>query len=349
MPRVDVSPIAANFDAEIRGYVTSVTARSAAAPLLVSFLANADPAALMYAKMTRRACERNGVRFELREVDKFALEEAVVAANSDPAVHGILVYYPVFGGSIDDYLRDVISYEKDVEGLNHRYRYSLYHDIRHLDDAATKKCVLPCTPLAVVKILENLGAYDRSKPVGQQLSGTTAIVYNRSEVVGRPLGAMLANDGALVYSVDVTGLLAYSKGRVAGTIKVAETDVTTEQALAAATIVISGVPSKSFSLPASGIRKDAFCVNFSQHANFGEGVETQAAQYVPAIGKVTIAMLERNLVRLHQNFHDASAAAEAAVPEAPVRPPARAVACAFALGVAAAGMIAVLASQRRRA
>ena len=61
------------------------------------------------------------------------------------------------------------------------------------------------------------------KPVGQQLAGVTAVVYNRSEVVGRPLGAMLANDGATVYSVDVTGMLVYSKGRVAGTIKVEET------------------------------------------------------------------------------------------------------------------------------
>ena len=176
MPKVDVAPVAAKFDAEIKEYVASV----ATAPLLVGFLANSDSAALMYAKMTRRACERNGVRFELREVDKFALEEAVIEANADTSVSGILVYYPVFGGNVDDYLRDVISYEKDVEGLNHRYRYAMYHNIRHLDDMATKKCVLPCTPLAIVKILEGLGAYDHSKPVGQQLTGRTIIVYNRS-------------------------------------------------------------------------------------------------------------------------------------------------------------------------
>ena len=101
--------------------------RDGAAPLLVGFLANDDPAARVYARMTRRACERNGVRFELREVGKFELEEAVIAANADPSVHGILIYYPCFGGQTDDYLRDVISHEKDVEGLNHRYRYALYH------------------------------------------------------------------------------------------------------------------------------------------------------------------------------------------------------------------------------
>ena len=298
MPKVDVTPIAAKFDAEIRDYV----GKQPTAPLLVGFLANSDPAALMYAKMTRRACERNGVRFELREVDKFALEDAVIAANSDAGVHGILVYYPIFGGALDDYMRDVISFEKDVEGLNHRYRYAMYHNIRYLDDASNQKCVLPCTPLAIVKILEETGAYDLSKPVGQQLSGKTAIVYNRSEVVGRPLGAMLANDGAKVYSVDVTGMLVYSKGRVAGTIKVEDTSVSTAEALASSSIVVSGVPSKSFVIAPSGIRPDAICVNFSQHSNFGEGIEERVQKYVPVIGKVTISMLERNLLRLHANF-----------------------------------------------
>ena len=88
-------------------------------------------------------------------------------------------------------LRDVISLEKDVEGLNHRYRYALYHNIRTLAEHNGKKCVLPCTPLACIKVLEALGAYDRTRPVGQQLSGRTCMVYNRSEVVGRPLGVPL--------------------------------------------------------------------------------------------------------------------------------------------------------------
>ena len=82
-----------------------------------------------------------------------------------------IIYYPIFGGPIDDYLRDVIGLEKDVEGLNHRYRYSLYHNIPHPRRRCHKKCVLPCTPLAVVKILEGLGAYDRSAPVGSSFDG----------------------------------------------------------------------------------------------------------------------------------------------------------------------------------
>ena len=101
--------------------------------------------------MTQRACEKTGVAFELRRVARVDIEAAVIAANKEARVHGIIIYYPIFGGPIDDYLRDVIGLEKDVEGLNHRYRYSLYHNIRTIDNDAGKKCVLPCTPLACVQ------------------------------------------------------------------------------------------------------------------------------------------------------------------------------------------------------
>ena len=38
----------------------------------------------------------------------------------DPSIHGILVYYPVFG-VMDTYLQDVVCIEKDVEGMNTKY------------------------------------------------------------------------------------------------------------------------------------------------------------------------------------------------------------------------------------
>ena len=75
-----------------------------------------------------------------------------------------------------------------------------------------------------------------------------------------------------------------------------------KEALAASNIVVAGVPSKAFKLDPAGIRPDAVCVNFSQFANFGDGIERRVDKYVPAIGKVTIGMLERNLLRLHANF-----------------------------------------------
>ncbi|CAK9098079.1 unnamed protein product [Durusdinium trenchii] len=128
--------------------------------------------------------------------------------SGNPPVDGIMIYYPVFGqrpsfhgGSHDDYLRDTVSPYKDAEGLNHFYRRALYQNKRYVDSESTKKCVLPCTPLAVakssedlapVKTLEHLQVYDPSLPVGERMTGKTAVVVNRSEVVGRPVAAMLA-------------------------------------------------------------------------------------------------------------------------------------------------------------
>ena len=80
--------------------------------------------------------------------------------------------------------------------------------------------------------------------------------------------------------------------------QVEETEVTQDEALAAADIVIAGVPHPKFKIEASKVKPGAIAVNFSQFSNFGEGIEEHTT-FVPAIGKVTIAMLERNLHRLH--------------------------------------------------
>jgi len=298
--RHDATPIADRYNAEITAAVQSSVTAGRGRPRLVGLLANEDEAGAVYARMTKRACDKVGITYELRRPTRLDLEAAVIGANADPEVHGMIVYYPVFGGGKDGYLRDVISISKDVEGLSHQYCYSLYHNIRFIE--GNKKCVLPCTPLACVKILENLGAYGSDRPVGQQLIGRTAIIYNRSEVLGRPLAGMLANDGATVYSVDLDGILLYSSGSVPGVIKVEETSVTVAEALAMADIVIGGVPSKAFKIPAEGTKAGAICINVSQYMNFGEGTDTRCA-LVPAVGKVTIAILARNLLRLYDNFH----------------------------------------------
>lgn len=108
------------------------------------------------------------------------------------------MYYPIFGqvesfsgASQDDYLRDTVSFKCDVEGLCHTYRTNLYRNVRFLDyPTNTKKCVLPCTALSCVKILEQCpNCYDKSKSVGKHMEGQVVTVINRSEIVGRPLAA----------------------------------------------------------------------------------------------------------------------------------------------------------------
>ncbi len=209
---------------------------------------------------------RSGIKFDLREVDREALEEAIIAANNDSDVDGIIVYYPIFNNRQDQYLQQIVSIDKDVEGLSHRYIFNMYQNIRFLTPSTTQKSILPCTPLAIIKILEHLMVYNTILPYGNRLFGHTITVVNRSEVVGRPLAALLANDGACVYSVDVTGVQQFTRG---SGIKKRRHEVLEmagwglEDCVPKSDVVICGVPGKTYKFPAELLREGAVCINFS--------------------------------------------------------------------------------------
>ena len=207
-----------------------------------------------------------GVKFDLRVVDKDELEGQIISANGDDLVDGIIVYYPIFNTRQDQYLQQIVDVSKDVEGLSHRYIFNMYQNIRFLDEAKLQKSILPCTPLAVIKILEYLRVYNVILPEGNRLFGHTITVVNRSEVVGRPLAALLANDGACVYSVDISGVEQFSRG--AG-IKKRRHEVTEKTGWTVADcaplsdVVICGVPGNSYKFPSHLLREGAVCINFS--------------------------------------------------------------------------------------
>lgn len=272
-------------------------------PKLVGFLANNDPAAEMYAQWTGKTSESIGFAYELRRVDKEELEEAIIEANDDDNVDGIMIYFPVFGNRQDQYLQQVVSKDKDVEGLSHLYVQNMYHNVRYLDKEETQKSVLPCTPLAVVKILEHIGVYNTVLPYGNRLYGKTITIVNRSEIVGRPLAALLANDGAVVYSVDITGTQKFTRGDGLKLKRhhVQDIEIELKEAASQSDVIVTGVPSPGYKFPVEYLKYGAVCVNFSSEKNFPPEVKERASLYVPSIGKVTISMLLRNLLRLIHN------------------------------------------------
>lgn len=302
------SQVAKVYTDEITTKIESLKNIRPHGPLLVGFLANNDPAAEMYAHWTAKTAESYGVQFDLRRCpDPDTLEESVLEANNDPNVDGIMIYFPVFGNAQDSYLQQVVSLDKDVEGLNHTYYQNMYHNIRYLDDEQKMKSILPCTPLAVVKIMEYLGVYNSLLPMGNRLFGKKCVVVNRSEIVGRPLAALLANDGAIVTSVDINNLQKFTRGSGLKFTKHHVEDMgeysedALKQACLEADIVITGVPSEKYKLPTEYIKDGATCINFSSFKNFNDDVKEKAGLYVPMTGKVTIAMLIRNMLRLIEN------------------------------------------------
>lgn len=255
--------IAKPLSAEVQSSLAALDRK----PHLHGFLANKDPAARMYAEWTGKTCRDNGFDFTLREVEREDLEDELRNANADDAIDGVIVYYPVFDSKRDRTLQWTVSMYKDVEGLSPQLISNMYQNIRFLDPPHNaQKSILPCTPLACVKILEHLRIYNTFLDYGKRLFGRRITVINRSEVVGRPLAALLANDGAEVYSVDVTGVQQFSRGSGLKKQKHEVKDLEgwgLEQCLPISDVVISGVPGDSYKVPTHLIREGAVCINFS--------------------------------------------------------------------------------------
>jgi 5,10-methylene-tetrahydrofolate dehydrogenase/methenyl tetrahydrofolate cyclohydrolase len=297
---VDPAALAASFRAEIRDEVARLPE-----PLrLVGLLSAEQGPSVTYAEYTRKGCDDVGIRFELRQVPRLEVEAELRAANEDPGVHGVLIYYPVFGTEQDRYLRDSVDAGKDIEGLHSFWARCLYENRRLLDGSGKQKAILPCTPLAVLKLLDAAGASRPDTP--RPLEGVRACIFNRSEVVGRPLASMMANDGAEVVSFDLDGPVLFrpkdendagGPGHL-----VEETSLGRAEALARADVVITGVPSREFRLVgADEIREGAVCVNFSTFKNFHDDVVERASAFVPRVGPMTVTMALRNTLRLYRN------------------------------------------------
>ena len=58
-------------------------------------------------------------------------------------------------------------------------------------------------------------------------------IINRSEIVGRPLAAMLANDGATIYSIDVESIFVFQRGALR------KTEATPEEAVGQSDVVVT--------------------------------------------------------------------------------------------------------------
>ncbi|KAK4052876.1 Methylenetetrahydrofolate dehydrogenase [NAD(+)] [Microbotryomycetes sp. JL221] len=344
-----------------RAAIQNATRSAQIKPKLVGILANSSAPSKAYAQWTAKACQAVGIEYELREIkaqsssssspdsqqpdmaEHADVEQAILEANEDDNVHGIMVYYPIFGPRQDSYLQQAVNPLKDVEGLNFSWLFSLYHNQRFIDprklamaaqvtsnssattstaasisdkDGSLVKAILPCTPLAIVKTLEHCQVYNPLLPYGSRAFGRTITVINRSEVVGRPLAALLSNDGARVFSVDLDGIQEFTKRKPSETIDSNAEKVTKpsfhphhlvkncklnlKECLNLSDVVVAGVPSKEYKINTQDLKEGVVAINFSESKNFKDDIKDKASIYCPGIGKATIVLLQRNLMRLKE-------------------------------------------------
>lgn len=263
---------------------------------VAGLIASEDEPSIAYAAATKQKFTDIGIEYDLRNVARLELEEQILELNADPSVHGVFIYFPVFNNQQDDYLRNLVDFKKDIEAGSNYWTRKLYNNDRFVDDDANKKALLPCTPLAIVKMLTEIGIYDTTKE--KPIKDKVVTIFNRSEVIGRPLAVMMSNDGALIHSFDLNGPLTFKDA------KASESSISREAALAESDIVITGVPSDAFDrIKASEVKSGTVCVNFSSYPNFADDISTHTEIFVPRVGPMTVAMCMRNTVRLYNNFH----------------------------------------------
>lgn len=263
---------------------------------VVGFIASDDQPSLSYANATRKVFTDAGFNYDLRRVKRLKLEIEIIKANEDKEVHGIFIYFPVFSNQEDDYLRNLVHYTKDIEaGSLYWTRKLNTNDRSATDEDTNKKALIPCTPLAIVKVLDDIGEYGNGD---LPLAGKAITIFNRSEVIGRPLAVMMSNDGAMVLSFDEHGPLEFKAGAPN------ETSMDRRSALAQSDIIITGVPGSGFALvKREEVPRNSVCVNFSSEKNFNEDVESHVRTFIPRVGPMTVAMCMRNTIRLFENFH----------------------------------------------
>ncbi len=143
-----------------------------------------DPASASYVRSKERLAGRAGVAsesFELgADTSERELLELVGRLNDDDGVDGILVQLPLPPAIDPRRVLDTIDPRKDVDGLHPRNVGLLW---------SGRDGLVPATPLGVVELLDRYG-------VG--IAGKEAVIIGRSELVGKPLAALMLRRNATV-------------------------------------------------------------------------------------------------------------------------------------------------------
>jgi len=152
-------------------------------PRLAILMAGDDESSKVYANSKVKACESVGIEakvyyFSEKEEDKFF--DTLQRLNEDKDTHGIMIEMPLPKGFDVDKVYDTINPYKDVDCISNYNMGRLF---------AGKPLFVPCTPKAIIHILENTGV---------DLEGKHAVVIGRSNILGKPVAKLLLDKNCTV-------------------------------------------------------------------------------------------------------------------------------------------------------
>ena len=153
-------------------------------PKLVAILVGDDPASATYVTMKERACHSLGIETEIKRLTKDTstteLQQIIKDLNDDQTVDGILLQHPVPKQIDEIKCFNTICIEKDVDGVTTEGFGNMAMGLNAFGS---------CTPLGIMRILDHYKI---------NLEGMNALVIGRSQILGKPMAAMLLNANATV-------------------------------------------------------------------------------------------------------------------------------------------------------
>ena len=180
---IDGKALAADVEAETKPRVERLAARGVV-PGLATVLVGENPASQMYIRLKHSACDRVGIRSENVVLPEDTTEEQLIVKiqelNERPDIHGILLQLPLPRGLSPQKAMMTIRPEKDADGFHPENMGALLLGAERL---------VPCTPRGIIYALERLG---------KKLEGAEAVIVGHSNVVGKPIAAMMLNRNATV-------------------------------------------------------------------------------------------------------------------------------------------------------
>ncbi|MBY0224533.1 MAG: bifunctional methylenetetrahydrofolate dehydrogenase/methenyltetrahydrofolate cyclohydrolase FolD [Hyphomicrobium sp.] len=184
-PRViDGKAVAAEVRAGVAKDVQALQASHGLTPGLAVVLVGEDPASKVYVKNKGEQTKEAGMNSweyrlpaETSEADILAIVEKL---NNDPAVNGILVQLPLPKHVNAERVLNTIDPNKDVDG---------FHPVNVGRLWIGERTLVPCTPTGSVIL---------AKTVQPNLSGLNAVVIGRSNIVGKPVSALLLRENCTV-------------------------------------------------------------------------------------------------------------------------------------------------------
>ncbi len=250
------------------------------APKLSVIIVGENPASKTYVAGKAKDCEQCGILSDVIAMPESTTQEELLSkvheCNNDKNVHGLLVQLPLPNHIDEKTIINAISPEKDVDGFT---------PINVGKMVIGEDCFLPCTPAGCMEMLRSTGV---------DISGKSAVVIGRSNIVGKPAALLLL-------AANATVTICHSRTK------------NLQEVCASADILVAAIGKANF-VTADMVKEGAIVIDVGINRNSEgrlcgdvdfENVCKKASHITPVpggVGLMTRAMLMENTLKAAQNF-----------------------------------------------